>query len=259
MLMRNHRLYDPDDAAYVREVLFIHGFDIGKRARDPENARYQMMLRRLEPIVADRGLRLVTCRTNLRHLPSKRDFWENRHSGAGLAAVGHAAVFGPALLFVGASWPTEHQVPWGSHPAIDGLFSSQRITVIHDGSRFSRLQKVIDLASWPIALAALRVCPANAGSRPNCGECEKCLRTRLELLAAGIAETEAFGPSITPKDIADTDVLGTVGDRVIFYEDLLEPLRARGHHELCRALERKMQLTDESRGQRKLVTRADNL
>jgi hypothetical protein len=243
MLMRNRRLYKPDDPAYVHEALFIHGFDIGKRARDPEDGRYRMMLRRLEPVVADLGLRLVQCRTNLRHLPSKPDFWEHRHNGAGLAAVGHSAVFGSAFLFIGASWPTSHQVPWGSHPTIDNLFSSQRITVIHDGSRFSRLQKVRDLARWPTGLAALRVCPANAGSRANCGECEKCLRTRLELLAAGIGETEAFGPSVTPGEIWNAAVLGSIGDRVIFYEDLIEPLRARGYHELCGVLECKMRLT----------------
>jgi hypothetical protein len=242
MLMRNRRLYNRDDPAYVHEALFIHGFDIGKRARDPENGRYRMMLRRLEPVVADLGLRLIQCRTNLRHLPSKPDFWENRHNGAALAAVGHSAVFGSAFLFIGASWPTTHQVPWGSHPAIDNLFSSQRITVIHDGSRFSRLQKVRDLARWPTGLAALRVCPASAGPWANCGECEKCLRTRLELLAAGIGETEAFGPSVTPSEIWNAAVFESIGDRVIFYEDLIEPLRARGYHELCGVLECKMRL-----------------
>jgi hypothetical protein len=247
MLMRNRRLYNRDDPAYVHEALFIHGFDIGKRARDPESERYQMMLRRLEPVVADLGIRLIQCRTNLRHLPSKPDFWENRHNGAGLAAVGHSAVVGSAFLFIGASWPTSHQVPWGSHPAIDNLFSSQLITVIHDGSRFSRLQKVRDLARWPTGLAALRVCPASTGLRANCGECEKCLRTRLELLAAGIGETEAFGPSVTPAEIWNTAVLESIGERVIFYEDLIEPLRARGYHELCGALECKMRLSAPGR------------
>ena len=62
MLMRNRLLYNRDDAAYVHEALFIHGFDIGKRARDPENERYRMMLRRLQPVVADLGLRLIRCR-----------------------------------------------------------------------------------------------------------------------------------------------------------------------------------------------------
>jgi hypothetical protein len=45
VLMRNRQLYHDGDPAYIREALFIHGFDIGKRARDPENERFQNALR----------------------------------------------------------------------------------------------------------------------------------------------------------------------------------------------------------------------
>jgi hypothetical protein len=241
VLMRNHQLYHEGDPAYIREALFIHGFDIGKRARDPENERFRDALKGLEPVAAEIGLRLIPCRTNLRHLPSKPDFWYHRHNGAALAAVGHAAILGSAFLFVGASHDIANPVPIGSHPAVDGLFSSQRVTVIHDGARYSRFQKVRDLVSWPTALAALRVCPGNPGGKANCGKCEKCLRTRLELLAAGVEDTAAFGPSLTPIELWDEQALGPVGDRAITYEDLLAPLRARGLYALCRVLEEKIQ------------------
>jgi hypothetical protein len=237
MLMRKHRLYRPDDPAYIRDVLFIHGFDIGKRARDPEEARYQMALRRLEPIAAETGVRLLCCRTDLRHLPTQPGFWTYRHHGAALAAVAHAAAREPAYLFIGASYVVATPIPWGSHPAVDGLFSSQRLTVIHDGSRFPRLEKIRDLAKWPTALGALRVCSANIGSEANCGQCEKCLRTRLELLAAGVEETEVFGPSLTAVHLWNAAVSGPIGDPALMYEDLLAPLRARGLREICRTLE----------------------
>jgi hypothetical protein len=249
LLMRNRRIYRRDDPAYIREAVFIHGFDIGKRARDPENERFRMALRRLEPVAAEIGLRLVPCRTNLRHLPSQPDFWTYRHNGAALAAVGHAATLGPASLFIGSTYPVADPVPMGSHPAVDGLFSSQRLTVIHDGSRFSRLEKVADLASWPTALRALRVCPANVGDRANCGRCEKCLRTRLELLAVGVEETEALGPSLTPIELWDEAVPAPIGHRALRYRDLLPPLRARGHDALCRVLEEKIEAYREQVGE----------
>ncbi len=163
MLMRNRRLYRKDDPAYIRDALFIHGIDIGKRARDPEDERFRMALRRLDPVAVETGIRIIPCRTNLRHLPSQPGFFEHRHSGAALAAVGHAALAGPAFLFISGTYSVDTPVPWGSHPAVDGLLSSQRVTVIHDGSRFSRLQKVRDIAGWPAALAALRPCPAKPG------------------------------------------------------------------------------------------------
>jgi hypothetical protein len=254
MLMRNRLLYRREDPAYIRDALFIHGFDIGKRARTPEYERFQAALEGLDEATRELGLRLIPCRTNLRHLPSQPDFWEYRHNGAALAAVGHAAVAGSAFLFIGGSFPIAEPVPWGSHPAVDGLFSSQWVTVIHDGGRFSRLRKVRDLANWPTALSALRVCPARGGSRANCGRCEKCLRTRLELLAAGVEETAAFGSSLPPNDLWDEAVPGPIGDRAIFYEDLIEPLRARGLGALCQLLEKKIadyrQLTPRGAGPR---------
>jgi hypothetical protein len=242
MLLRNRQLYRPSDPAYIREALLVHGFDIGKRARRPEIERFRMALALLEPVAAEVGLRLIRCRTNLRHLPSKPGFWANRHNGAALAAVGHAATLGPAFLFIGGTYQVSDPVPVGSHPAVDGLFSSQRVTVIHDGSRFSRLEKVRELAQWPTALAALRVCPDNIDDRPNCGQCEKCLRTRLELLASGVEETTAFGPSLTPVELWEQAVPQPIGDRAIRYKDLLPPLRARGLNALCRMLEERIDI-----------------
>jgi hypothetical protein len=240
MLMHNRRLYREDDPAYIRDALFVHGFDIGKRARDPENERFRISLRRLQPVAVELGIRIISCRTNLRHLPVPPDFWEHRHTGAALAAVGHAATHGPTFLFIGGSYPVSAPIPWGSHPAVDGLFSSQRVTVVHEGSRFSRLQKVRDIAGWPTALAALRPCPAKPGLQSNCGRCEKCLRTRLELLAAGIEETEAFGPSLTPIELWEEAAASDVADRAIFYQDLLPALRSRGFEPLCRVIEEKL-------------------
>ena len=57
MLMRNHQLYDPDDAAYIRDAIFIHGIDIGKRPRDPGTERYRAVLRRLEPVALETGMK----------------------------------------------------------------------------------------------------------------------------------------------------------------------------------------------------------
>ena len=238
--MNNRRLYRRDDPAYIHDALFVHGFDIGKRARDPENERYRMALRRLEPVAIEAGVRIISCHTNLRHLPSRPDFWEYRQSGAALAALGHVATIGPAFLFIGGTYPVADPVPMGSHPAVDGLFSSQRLTVIHDGARFSRLDKVRDLATWPTAIGALRVCPAGLGGQANCGRCEKCLCTRLELLAAGVEETAAFGPSLTAPELWEETVPADVGECAIFYEDLLPALRGRGLDALCRILEERI-------------------
>ncbi len=147
---------------------------------------------------------------------------------------------GRAFLFIGGTYHVSTPVPVGSHPAVDGLMSSQRVSVIHDGSRFSRLEKVRELAAWPTALAVLRVCPEGPSGRANCGQCEKCLRTRLELLAAGVDETASLGPSLTPIELWDAAVPFPINHRAVRYDDLLPPLRARGFDALCRVLEGKI-------------------
>ncbi|HEV2301747.1 MAG TPA: hypothetical protein VGR91_09285 [Stellaceae bacterium] len=240
LLLRNRRLYRQSDPAYIREALFIHGFDIGKRQREPEEDRFRAAFGRLAPVADETGLRLVACRTTLRQLPSKPGFWTHRHNVGALAAVGHAAARGAAFLLVAGGYHLENPVPMGTHPAVDGLYSSQRVTVVHEGARFRRLDKIRDLANWPTALATLRVCPAATGEEMNCRICEKCLSTRLELLAAGIDETPALGPSLTPLELWEAAVPVPLGHRALRYQDLLAPLRARGYDALCRMLEQKI-------------------
>jgi hypothetical protein len=252
LLTRNRQLYRPGHPAYIKDAIFVHGFDIGKRRRDPENERYSAALQQLARLAAEAEVRLIPCRTNLRHLPSRPGFWEYRHSGAALAAVGHAATLDPAFVFIGGTFCLNNPVPWGSHPAVDGLLSSQRVTVVHDGARFSRLEKVRDVASWPAALAILRPCPAEPGFEANCGKCEKCLRTRLELLAAGIDETAALGPSLTPIELWEDIAPADVGERIIFYEELLPVLRSRGFANICDVIDEKLAIY-QRRGRRRIA------
>jgi len=60
------------------------------------------------------------------------------------------------------------------------------------------------------------------------------------LLVAGVEDTAALGPSLTPIELWDEAVPQPIGDRAIRYEDLLPPLRARGLDALCEVLEEKI-------------------
>ena len=242
MLMHNRQTYGKDDPASIRQILFIHGFDIGKKAGAPQQEHFRMAQKRLEPLAAESGVHILPCRSNLRQLPTKRDFWTHRYNVGALAAVGHAAAVGPSFLFVAGAYPLSQAVPMGTHPAVDGLYSSERVRVLHEGARFSRLDKIRDLATWPSALAALRVCPVECGEAANCRRCEKCLVTRLELLAAGVEETLALGPSLCSVEEWEAALPVPIGHRALRYGELLAPLRARGHLDLCAMLEGKIAL-----------------
>ncbi len=234
-VMGNRSLFSREDPASIRQALFIEGYDISTRSWRPEPERYRQALALLEPVMAEADVRVLPCRTNLRDLPSRRGFWTYRHNGAALVAAGHVAVPSRGFLFIGSGYHLKHRVAMGSCPELDPLYSSQRLSVQHFGARLTRVQKLRELASWPRAIAALRVCPGGAADGPNCGVCEKCLRTRLELLVAGIEETPTLGPSLTPVEQWEA-LPPTVGHRTFMYDELISELQSLGHDALCRVL-----------------------
>lgn len=65
------------------------------------------------------------------------------------------------------------------------LWSTDRVDLVYDGFEASRCDKAVLLAQNDVALRWLRVCQTRDVEDLNCGHCEKCLRTMLNLWAAG--------------------------------------------------------------------------
>jgi hypothetical protein len=72
------------------------------------------------------------------------------------------------------------------------LLSGGELTIVHDGAAFSRTEKIARLSAVPAALQSLKVCWEGVKQGRNCGVCEKCIRTQLNFLAAGVAELSCF-------------------------------------------------------------------
>lgn len=122
-----------------------------------------------------------------------------RLTGAYLAAVALAS--GVRRVAVPSTAMRGELGPLGSHPLLDRLFSTERTELVHHGAP-SRLQKVQTLAHFPEVLDLLDVC-ALEDEAVNCGACEKCLRTMLELHAAGApAGNGRFARPLRPERVA---------------------------------------------------------
>lgn len=63
-----------------------------------------------------------------------------------------------------------------------GLLSTENIDFVISGECKSRSDKVLNISDMPIAQKYLNVCFMN---NDNCGFCEKCIRTQMELYAIG--------------------------------------------------------------------------
>ena len=187
-LLKNRELaHGPDRIAHL---LCVCGFDL-----DADNeAMFAAVSGRLRQVAAAFDVELHEVRTNVREAFQPMLNWTFEQIGAGLAAVGLA--LGPLLgrVLIPSSDTTLPSVRWlPSNPLTDPLWSTDATEFIHDGCEATRLQRIQRrLAASELALRHLRVCFANyrrgAATRWNCGRCDKCLHTMVQLAAAGVLE-----------------------------------------------------------------------
>jgi len=240
-LKRIRDTYAPTHPGYPKDALLVHGFDIGGVIE--RGAKYPVFERAkaaMAPVAADAGLTLIPVYTNIRHLCDNRDLWLNQFFGAVLAASVHA--FSPRinLAWLASSYDIPHLHPCGSHPLLDPEYSSFDLEIRHRDVGLSRMQKLTIVAGWDVAFNHFRVCLANVPDRLNCGRCEKCVRTMLELEALGLLDkTRAFEEDAVDPAWLDAFSI-TIRVREPFYEELVTPLRERGRNDLAEKIEAKL-------------------
>jgi len=238
LLMDNYATSHP---AYPRDALLVHGFDIGGVAE--RGAKYHVFERAkaaMAPVAADAGLTLIPVYTNIRHLCDDRDLWLNQFFGAVLAAVAHALAPRIDLAWLASSYDIPHLHPCGSHPLLDPEYGSHDLAIRHRDAGLSRMDKLRIVAGWETAFQNFRVCLANVPDKLNCGRCEKCVRTMLELEALGLLDkTRAFADDAVDPAWLDAFRI-TIRVREPFYEELIAPLRRQGRNDLAEKIENKL-------------------
>lgn len=241
-LQRIRKNYAPTHPGYPKDALLVHGFDIGGVIE--RGAKYHVFDRAkaaMAPVAAEAGLNLIPIYTNIRHLCDNRDLWLNQFFGAVLAASVHAFAPRINLAWLASSYDIPHLHPCGSHPLLDPEYSSFDLAIRHRDAGLSRMEKLKIVAGWDTAFNHFRVCLANVPDRLNCGRCEKCVRTMLELEALGLLDkTRAFEEDAVDPAWLDAFSI-TIRVREPFYEELIAPLRARGRGDLAEKIEAKLQ------------------
>ncbi len=208
-----------------------HLIFIREHADGPPERRlvFENQAAKLRKVASAFHLGLVLADTNLKSftpLPGAPWDW---NAGSRLAAAGLCLGGELRRLFVPSGDTYSTLSPWGSHPLVDPLWSTESLEFRHDGCEAFRSQKL----EWriirsPVALENLTVCGYDATGLRNCGTCEKCLRTMIGLTALGAeAPPELFAAPLDLKRIRQLDG----GDRVIGYylRDNLRLLAASRH------------------------------
>ena len=176
--LRDH----PDDADTLTHLVVVEGFDIYLW----ERARFPPLLESVRRVADHVGVTAWPVTTNMRDFTDRIVDWMRAFHGAALASValGTGAMLRTARI---AAWATpRYLLPMGSHPATDPLWSSEHLTFFHDGMEATRVEKAATIAQFPYLLEGLRICTTGEETLEyNCGRCEKCVRTQLELYVVG--------------------------------------------------------------------------
>jgi hypothetical protein len=218
----------------VDTVIFAHGFDV-PLANTNLRDRVSTQLRAAAGAL---GKRLIEVETNAREFLDPFGNWGKHTHGPALASVAHLLAGEVRKVYIPSSGTRDEDLAWGSHSAVDPLWSSEAVEIVHDDDTVNRFQKTAFVARSPVALAHLRVCWENRDNAYNCGRCEKCLRTMLTLrLNHALDRCKTFE---APLDLDAVSKLTSVQSvlRRRFYEEILQGSRANGDHEMADAVHR---------------------
>jgi hypothetical protein len=160
----------------ITHLLMVQGFD-----RDSDDASWRASVEAKSAFAAHEGKVLIPIATNARaFMESRRLSWSVLH-GSLLASLGTA--MRAKRIFIPSTFTLNELFPWGSHPLLDPLWSTDQTEVVHHGIEATRTQKTHVVASHQPTLDRLQVCWRHIDS--NCGECPKCVRTSLALHLLG--------------------------------------------------------------------------
>jgi hypothetical protein len=205
----------------VTHLVFAWGFDF----RRPSNELRVAASRSMRQLADGFRKSLVEVDTDARLMLDEFP-WTVQTHGAVMAAVALALQGNFGAILIPSSHSYRDLFPWASHVLTDALWSTSGFEVIHDGAELTRVDKAAVVARSDLALAHLRVCPRDAGSRLNCGRCQKCIRSAINLAAVGALDR---CPTL-PSNIRRSDVrrIELNENSRSFMAENLSALQARG-------------------------------
>jgi hypothetical protein len=223
----------------IDSLIFVHGFDVELDALSSRRRCSDLVL----STARHYDKKPIQIETNLRSLIDQDLDWGYSHAAA-FAAVCHLLRCSVDTVFLASSCPYGQLFPWGSHPLLDPLWSSSTLKIVHDGCEASRIEKARAVCRSPFVMRNLRVCWKNPESANNCGVCEKCIRTMINLEIVGNEDyQEIFGTTLDRDLIAEISILK--GGSMIFARENLAALQASAlRPDLQKALRDLMRASD---------------
>lgn len=221
-----------------------------------EGSAYDRLLDRLRGVARETGKRLLVVETNVRRLTEGTVGW-NEYHGAALASVALALEEILGTCLIAATEDHDHLRPWGSHPLLDPLWSTERIQLVHDGCESARVEKAADrLSASPLALGTLSVCWRTHPDR-NCGGCDKCLGTMIALEMAGaLSRCATLPPVLDLEQVRRTRLWGW--PQCDSWRELADHSERFDRHDIAAAIDHALERAQESNGWKPVFWRPEH-
>jgi hypothetical protein len=232
-LRLNHSLAPPGHPHRITDLVYVSGFEEESSDRSLEGVR---------AVAAEADLGLVQVRTDLARLDTPdRRYWQEFFYGAFLASVAQALAGRFTRVTVapssGSIGPTKRV---GSLPQLDTNFSSDLVTMGHPHFETSRDERIAVIGDWGPGRRWLRPCSKNTTRGLNCGVCEKCLPTRVAIIAAGYDLRDYPAFDRRDLDAGELDAFRVFDPEIVtvMAEDHAPRLAAHGRQDLADAIRR---------------------
>jgi hypothetical protein len=180
--------------AVVHAGLMVHGFDVPLNRQ----AEFDGAMARTRTILESHGAQAWQVATDIRRLERTFGFdWEEEAHGVFLAACLSTHERDIDALMIASTYPARSlRMPWGSNPVTDPLLGGPH-PLLHDGTAFSKWEKVAAFAHDPVLQRHIRVCWEGDRLDRNCGRCFKCLTTFVSFQLAGVEDPSAFPADVS--------------------------------------------------------------
>ena len=209
----------------ITHLMFINGFDM--RDGDSWHEAQSNMFESAHRL----GKAAISVHSNAHEFLESRGVKMPYAHGSLLCSI--KAAMAPRKAYVASTFTVRELKPWGSHPVLDPLWSTEATEIVHDACELRRSEKTALIASDPEVLNLLQVCWNKRVG--NCGACTKCLRTQLTLSLLGV-EGGPF-PKTDPEDCLHKVVPLTTQDASYTW-DLWKLAQARGDQNIASRLEK---------------------
>lgn len=204
----NHRGLLGRRSIDLAAAVLVQGFDIPL----DDGAAFDVASRGARAITEEIGLPLITVRTNWKDVADPE--WQMTF-GAAVASTLHLFTDRAGLAVQAADMTYGTLTfPWGSNPVTSPLLSSARMRLVQPGGGQTRTEKARAIGHLETVRNHLRVCWQGEDHGRNCGRCEKCVRTKVNFLAAGHGVLPALGP-LAPGELRGLTIRSEVAHAIL--------------------------------------------